>query len=126
LSQSGRVRHVISEMARADQASRLLADGRLVELGPLLDASHASLRDDYEVSSVELDHAVSAALDAGALGARMVGGGFGGSAIALVPAAAVDQVAASVAAATEGRELPRPSFLRAEASGAAGCEWVRW
>jgi galactokinase len=115
-----RVRHVISETARAGEAARLLAEGRLAELGPLLDASHRSLRDDYEVSTVELDSVVSAAVAAGALGARMVGGGFGGSAIALVPADEVDLVASAVAAAARRGGLPAPSFLRAEPSGAAG------
>jgi galactokinase len=114
-----RVRHAISETARADQAARLLADGRLAELGPLLDASHASLRDDYEVSSAELDAAVRAAMEAGALGARMVGGGFGGSAIALVRDPELYSVAASVAAAADRAGLPTPSFLRAEPAGPA-------
>lgn len=114
-----RVRHAISETARAGRAARLLADGRLAELGPLLDASHASLRDDYEVSSTELDAAVSAAIQAGALGARMVGGGFGGSAIALVRDPELYSVAASVADATLRAGLPEPSFLRAEPSGPA-------
>ena len=62
----------------------LLCAGRVGAIGPALDASHASLRDDYEVSCPELDEAVDAARGAGALGARMTGGGFGGAAIALV------------------------------------------
>ena len=84
-----------------------------------MDASHASLRDDYEVSCRELDLAVEAALEAGALGARMTGGGFGGSAIALVRADAVDTVAAAVAQAFAAADLHAPAFLVATASAPA-------
>ena len=94
-----RARHVVTENARVLAAVELLRAGRLDRLGPLLAASHASLRDDYEVSSPELDTAVEAAVDAGAVGARMTGAGFGGSAVALVPAAQVDPVTGQVAAA---------------------------
>ena len=79
-----RARHVVTENARVLEAVALLRAGELDRLGPLLAASHASLRDDYEVSSPELDTAVEAATGAGAVGARMTGAGFGGSAIALV------------------------------------------
>jgi galactokinase len=79
-----RARHVVTENARVLEAVGLLRAGELDRLGPLLAASHASLRDDYEVSSPELDTAVEAAVAAGAVGARMTGAGFGGSAIALV------------------------------------------
>lgn len=82
---TARLRHVITETARVKAAVRALRDGDWAQLGTILTASHESLRDDYEVSSAELDVAVEAALEAGALGARMTGGGFGGSAIALVP-----------------------------------------
>ena len=78
-----RARHVVTENARVLEAVELLRAGDLDRLGPLLAASHASLRDDYEVSSPELDIAVEAAVAAGAVGARMTGAGFGGSAIAL-------------------------------------------
>jgi galactokinase len=81
-----RARHVVTENARVLEAVAWLRSGDLDRLGPLLAASHASLRDDYEVSSPELDTAVEAAVDAGAVGARMTGAGFGGSAIALVRA----------------------------------------
>ena len=78
-----RARHVVTENARVLEAVELLRAGELDRLGPLLAASHASLRDDYAVSSPELDTAVEAAVAAGAVGARMTGAGFGGSAIAL-------------------------------------------
>jgi galactokinase len=80
-----RVRHVISENERVDAAEQALINEDFVELGRLLDASHASLRDDYEVSTPEVERAVEACREAGALGARIMGGGFGGSVLALFP-----------------------------------------
>jgi galactokinase len=80
-----RVRHVLSENRRVDEAVAALEAGDLVALGDLLDASHRSLRDDYEVSVPEVERAVAACRQAGALGARVVGGGFGGSVLALFP-----------------------------------------
>ncbi|QTE29995.1 galactokinase [Pengzhenrongella sicca] len=114
-----RVRHVVTEIARVRELVGLLDAGRAREIGPILDASHASLRDDYEVSCLELDLAVEAARAAGALGARMTGGGFGGSAIALVERARVDAVAAAVAAAFAAQGLTPPAFLVAAASAPA-------
>jgi len=81
-----RVRHVIEENERVDRAVAALAHEDLRELGALLDASHASLRDLYEVSTPELERTVKAMKDAGAAGARLIGGGFGGSVLALFPA----------------------------------------
>jgi galactokinase len=78
-----RVRHVLSENVRVDAAVAALAAGDLPELGALLDASHRSLRDDYEVSVPEVERAVETCHEAGALGARIMGGGFGGSVLAL-------------------------------------------
>ena len=78
---------MLTENARVLEAVERLGSGDLHGVGELLSASHASLRDDYEVSCPELDLAVEAAMGAGALGARMTGGGFGGAAIALVPTA---------------------------------------
>ncbi len=83
-----RARHAVSEIARVHSAVSALEAKNFVELGSLLNASHASLRDDYDVSCPELNCAVDASISAGALGARMVGGGFGGSAIALIKASA--------------------------------------
>jgi galactokinase len=80
-----RVRHIVTEDARVLSTVELLRAGRLREIGPLLTASHASMRDDYEITAPEVDTAVDALLGAGALGARMTGGGFGGCVIALVP-----------------------------------------
>ena len=80
-----RVRHVLTENERVEAAVAALASGDLPALGALLDASHASLRDDYEVSVPEVERAVAACRAAGALGARIMGGGFGGSVLALFP-----------------------------------------
>lgn len=85
-----RARHVVTENHRVLEAVRLLEAGRVHELGPLLTASHRSLRDDYSVSTPLLDAVVDQALAGGALGARLTGAGFGGSAIALVEQARVD------------------------------------
>ena len=80
-----RVRHVNTENDRVDAAVAALQTGDLPELGRLLDASHRSLRDDYEVSVPEVERAVDACKQADALGARIMGGGFGGSVLALFP-----------------------------------------
>ncbi|TWF79584.1 galactokinase [Pseudonocardia hierapolitana] len=103
-----RARHIVTEIDRVRRTVALLDAGRIAEIGPLLDASHASLAGDYEVSVPELDLACSTARAAGALGARMTGGGFGGSAIALVPTDAVDTVSGAVRAAfaTAGHQDP--------------------
>ncbi|AXJ10348.1 galactokinase [Arthrobacter sp. PM3] len=91
-----RVRHVVTENDRVLQTVELLETLGPAVIGPLLDASHASMRDDFEISCAELDLAVDTARSAGALGARMTGGGFGGSAIALTPAGSEPQVRAAV------------------------------
>jgi galactokinase len=80
-----RVRHVLGENARVLQTVAALQNGALAEVGVLLDASHASLRDLYECSTPAVEVAVRALKDAGALGARLVGGGFGGHVLGLFP-----------------------------------------
>lgn len=114
-----RMRHIVTELRRVDEVVALLRAGRAADIGPLLTASHLSLRDDYEVSSPELDCAVDAALRAGALGARMTGGGFGGSAIALVHSDDARHVTDAVEAAARASGLPIPRFLTALPEGAA-------
>jgi len=84
-----RARHVLEENARVEAAVEALARGDLPALGELLDASHRSLRDLYEVSTPEIEAAVEALRAAGAAGARLVGGGFGGYVLALMPPGAV-------------------------------------
>ena len=114
-----RVRHVFSEIARVREAVDLLEAGDVEGLGATFLASHASLRDDYEVSCAELDAVVDTAMAHGALGARMTGGGFGGSAIALVRSADVDAVATAVAAAYDERGWQAPGLLTALPSAGA-------
>jgi galactokinase len=80
-----RARHVLTENARVDAMAAALQEGDFAAVGALLDASHASLRDDYESSVPEVEATVRALKAAGAEGARMVGGGFGGSVLALLP-----------------------------------------
>jgi galactokinase len=87
-----RLRHVVTENARVRETVDALRDGDLDAVGRLFAASHASLRDDFEVSIPQLDHLVALAVDAGATAARMTGGGFGGAAIALVPTTQTDHI----------------------------------
>ena len=114
-----RVRHVVTENDRVTQTVDLLREGQLSKIGDLLVASHRSLQYDYEVSCAELDQAVDSALAAGAVGARMTGGGFGGSVIALVPTELVETVIAQVTAdfADRGFTAPLPRIV-APADGA--------
>jgi galactokinase len=93
------VRHVVTEDERVAQAVAALDRGEYQELGPILTAGHASLRDDFQVTCPETDLAVAEAVAAGALGARQTGGGFGGSVVALVPRESADAVGRAVTAA---------------------------
>ncbi len=120
--QRRRTRHVLTEIGRVLDVVALLDRGAVEAIGPQLDASHASLRDDFEVSCLELDLAVTSARDAGALGARMTGGGFGGSAIALVAEGEVDAVARAVTEAFAAAGVAAPRFLLADPSPGA----TRW
>jgi galactokinase len=114
-----RARHVVTENGRVLDAVDALRRGSAGDVGRLLTASHASLRDDFEVSTPRLDTAVDACLAAGALGARLTGGGFGGCAIALVPVAEVEPVRSAVAAAFAKAGWPPPrSFVAAPSDGA--------
>lgn len=117
-----RARHVVSEIARVQETVAALTREDFAEVGRLFQASHASMRDDFEISVDELDTAVEAAQGAGALGARMTGGGFGGSAIALVP---VDQALLAVAAVEDAfadRGFRAPACFTVTASGSAARE----
>ena len=100
-----RIRHVVTENARVREAMAALAAGDDARLGDLLSASHRSLRDDYEVSTPELDRLVDLAATAGALGSRLVGGGFGGSVIALGRRGRVRELAADVLDGYSGGHL---------------------
>ena len=100
-----RAKHVISENGRVMQAVEAIRDGNLERLGRLLDASHASLRDDFDVSTPALEAAVAQLKNAGAIGARLIGGGFGGSVLALMPPDAVAPVGATVVSPMPGAHL---------------------
>ncbi|WP_147579031.1 galactokinase [Corynebacterium propinquum] len=105
-----RVRHIVSEIARTATAIEQLQAGDLVGFGESMQASHASLRDDYEVSVAQLDVSVDVAMEHGALGARMTGGGFGGSSIALLPSEKVEQAAEAIARAFAEAGFAEPEF----------------
>jgi galactokinase len=108
-----RARHVITEDARVLSAAQLLRTDRIDEIGPLLTASHESLRKDFEVTCPELDLTVEVALDIGALGARMIGGGFGGCAIALIEEQGVERLTIAVTDAFSHAGYDTPHFFNA-------------
>jgi len=114
-----RVRHVVTENARVLDAVDALASGDWHAFGRLLTQSHDSMRDDYEITVPTVDLAVETALASGALGARMTGGGFGGTVIALLPADTLDAFSDAVvqAYAERGFDTPRISTTRAGAGG---------
>ena len=114
-----RARHIITENDRVLTIVDLLASDRLRDVGPILTQSHVSMRDDFEISVAELDTAVDAAIAAGALGARMTGGGFGGSAIALIRAAEIDEVPRAVEAAFQRGGFTAPQIWSPRASAGA-------
>jgi galactokinase len=115
-----RARHVVTEIDRVAAAVDAFERSDWDAVGKLFVASHGSMRDDFEISCPELDVAVEAALGSGAVGARMTGGGFGGSAVGLVPAESIDAVTAAVDAAFDDRGFRRPAYLHAVPSAAAG------
>jgi len=114
-----RVRHVVTENQRVLDTVRTLHERGPTAIGDLLDASHRSMRDDFEISVPELDLAVEAALNAGALGARMTGGGFGGAAIALTPVELVSRVEFAVDGAFAEHGYAAPGTFTVNASEGA-------
>ena len=106
-----RARHAITEMKRVLDCVEALSSGDFVNVGQLMNQSHLSLRDDYNVSCPELNTAVEASLTAGALGSRMVGGGFGGSAIALIQASKTSETISAVEKAFADRKFKAPRFF---------------
>jgi galactokinase len=108
-----RARHIITDNHRVQAVAGLLRAGAMNEIGALLNASHLSLRDDFEISWPQADVAVTTANAAGALGARMIGGGFGGSVIALVPAGRAGAVTDAVAAEYARRGWAPPQAIPA-------------
>jgi len=106
-----RARHAVSEMKRVLECVVALRNSDFEKVGHLINQSHASLRDDYTVSCPELDTAVDAALSAGALGSRMVGGGFGGSAIALIQASKSAETIKVIEKAFSSKGFKAPRFF---------------
>lgn len=106
-----RVRHAVTEMKRVLDCVDALSNSDFEKVGHLINQSHASLRDDYTVSCPELDTAVDAANAAGALGSRMVGGGFGGSAIALIQASKTSETIKGIEKAFSDKGFKAPRFF---------------
>ena len=114
-----RTRHVLTENQRVRDVVDAVAAGDWPTVGGLFSASHVSMRDDFEISCAELDTAVTTAIEAGALGARMTGGGFGGSAVALVPGERIGAVQRAVDAAYVQAGWGAPAYLLAVPGPAA-------
>ena len=114
-----RVRHVVTENRRVQETVRTLRELGPGAIGPFLDASHVSMRDDFEISVPELDLAVATAQANGAIGARMTGGGFGGAAIALMIDALVPVVSREVVAAFAERGFREPTVFTVRPSAGA-------
>ncbi|MEO3976214.1 galactokinase [Streptomyces sp. CAU 1734] len=113
------VRHVVTENHRVERVAAALAAGEVRAVGPLLTEGHASLRDDFRVSCPELDLVAETALTAGALGARMTGGGFGGSVILLAEESGADAVLDRVVRAFTGAGYGEPGVFTAAVAGGA-------
>ena len=117
-----RARHVVTEIQRVTDAVSALGAGDWTQVGRLFDASHRSMRDDFEISCPELDVAVTVAVEAGAVAARMTGGGFGGSSVAVVPHERVEAVARAIDTAFVLEGFRSPAHLTAVPSRGA---WAR-
>jgi galactokinase len=114
-----RARHVLTENQRVLDFVAALADTDLGEAGRILTASHTSMHDDFEITTDHIDLIANAAVRAGALGARMTGGGFGGCVIALVPAANAEAIGAAVRRAATGSGYRDPGITRTHAAAGA-------
>lgn len=115
-----RVRHVVSENERTRTALDLARKGLLSELPRLLNESHISMREDYEITVPTVDLAVETALTHGAFGARMTGGGFGGCIIALCSTGQANRIGSAIHEAFEKAGFQKPSWFTATPSGGAG------
>ncbi|MFF5534002.1 galactokinase [Streptomyces cinerochromogenes] len=113
------VRHVVTEDERVERTVALLRAGDPRSIGPILTEGHASLRDDFRISCPELDLVVDTALAHGALGARMTGGGFGGSAIVLAEATDVDTLTKTIEEAFAAASFTTPRAFEAVPSAGA-------
>jgi galactokinase len=119
-----RARHVVRENARVQRAMLALRVGDFATLGRLMYASHDSLRDDYAVSTPELDAVVACARESGALGARLTGAGFGGCALVLLANERVEQAMQAITRRFAQRNFTAPAFYRVRPS--TGATLARW
>jgi galactokinase len=115
-----RARHVLTENRRVVDFVAALGDSDFAEAGRIFTASHASMRDDFEITTEHIDLIADAAVGAGALGARMTGGGFGGCVIALVPTDRVDSVGEAVRRVVCDAGFQQPVITRTHAAAGAG------
>jgi galactokinase len=114
-----RARHIVTENQRVQETVALLRSAGPGTIGDLLLDSHRSMRDDFEISVPELDTAVEAAMAAGAIGARMTGGGFGGSAIVLLDARLAAEASTAIREAFAQRRFAEPAIFPARPSQGA-------
>lgn len=120
-----RARHIVTENQRVLMARQALENDDFLSLGKMLLASHWSLKNDYEVSCPELDLFVDLASQTqGCLGARLVGAGFGGSALALIRKEAVENLINKALKETEAKNFPRPQYLVVSAGSRASSFWL--
>ncbi|MGO9385944.1 MAG: galactokinase [Mycobacterium sp.] len=115
-----RARHVLTENGRVLDFAVALGDSDFVEAGRILTASHVSMRDDFKITTEHIDLIADTAVRAGALGARMTGGGFGGCVIALVPDSRADAVGDALRRTVPDAGNPRPIITRTRAGAGAG------
>jgi galactokinase len=115
-----RARHVLTENQRVLDCVVALNDSDFAAAGRIFTASHASMRDDFEITTGHIDLIADAAVRAGALGARMTGGGFGGCVIALVPADRTEVVTEAVRTAAHDAGVEQPVITRTHAASGAG------
>lgn len=115
-----RARHILTENQRVLDVVAALEQSDFATAGEILTASHASMRDDFEITTAHIDLIADTAVRAGALGARMTGGGFGGCVIALVPEDLADSVAETVRSTVVAAGHPEPTISRAQAAPGAG------
>jgi galactokinase len=115
-----RARHVLTENGRVLDCAAALGNSDFVEAGRIFSASHVSMRDDFEITTEHIDLIADTAVRAGAFGARMTGGGFGGCVIALVPDSRAQAVAETVRRTVIGAGHPRPVITRTRAAAGAG------
>jgi galactokinase len=115
-----RARHVLTENQRVFDVVAALGDSDYAEAGRIFTASHASMRDDFDITTKHIDLIADAAVDAGAFGARMTGGGFGGCVIALVPVERVSTIGDAVRAAVRATGYVEPTITETYAAAGAG------